>query len=50
MIPFQYVGLDCTATEPYYFASPAGLDKEEITAFELILAGAGLEGRFEKNT
>ena len=50
MTPFTDADLAGTAAELHYFGSLAELDNEEISAFELILVGAGLRGGFENTT
>ena len=50
MTPFTEADLEGTAVELHYFGSLAELDNEEISAFELILVGAGLGGGFENTT
>ena len=50
MTPFTDADLEGTAAELHYFGSLAELDNEEISAFELILVGAGLGGGFENTT
>ena len=50
MTPFTDADLAGTAAELHYFGALAELDNEEISAFELILVGAGLGGGFVNTT